>query len=496
METRCFSFGPFVLIPDRQLLLREDATVRLGTRALDVLTILVQRAGEVIDKQELISLVWRDTFVDESNLKVNIAAMGRALDEDRDSQSRIATVIGRGYRFIESVQSYGMNCWNGPGKHSSKLPSYSKRLIGRDKIVHQLATQVADHRLVTIVGSGGIGKTAVAVAVAETLADRYESGACFADLGVLNDSDLVARAIAGALGLTASAENINERLITYLTKKEVLLVIDTCERVIDAAAEVVERIQSCCRRVHLLATSRESLRANGELVYRLPGLSVPPRAVGLTAEEVQTYPAVQLFIERTNETGGDNTIIDTDAMMIADLCRDLNGIPLAIELAARCVRSLGFDGLQSVSTDQFLLFNQGMRTGPLRQQSLAAALDWSFNLLPDNERFVLLRLSRLEDCFDLETGIAVGSDGILGRTETIECIANLVSKSLVERVDDDGSNFRLLDFTRHYASLKLISNDKKEISKLRGKHFDGLSWKASRRTNADQDYRTLTAQAS
>ena len=265
---------------------------------------------------------------------------------------------------------------------------------------------------------------------------------------------------------------------------------------IDAAAAVVERIQSCCPHVHLLATSRESLRANGERVYRLPGLSVPPRGVRLTAEEVQTYPAVQLFIERTNETGSDDRVIDTEAMTIADLCRDLNGIPLAIELAAGCVRSLGFDGLPSVTTDQFLLLNQGMRTGPPRHQSLAAALDWSFDLLPENERFVLLRLSRLQECFDLETGIAAGSAGELSRTETIECIANLVSKSLVERPEDDGSNFRLLNFIRHYASQKLISNDKKGISQVRGENFDGPTWKACRSTTADHGLQALAAQPS
>ena len=469
--------------------------MRLGTRALDILAILVQRPGEVIDKQELISLVWPDTFVDESNLKVNIAGIRRALDEDGGYPSRIATVIGRGYRFIESVQSYGMNNWTGLAKHSSNLPTYSKRLIGRDKIVHQLVKQVADNRLITIVGSAGIGKTAVAIAVAETLAQRYESGVCFADLGVLEDPNLVAHAICAAIGLTGSAENINERLVTYLTNKEILLVIDTCERVIDAAAAVIERIQSGCRHVHVLATSRESLRANGERVYRLPGLSVPPRAVRLPAEEVQAYPAVQLFLERTNETGGDYTVTDTEAMTIADLCRDLNGIPLAIELAARGVRSLGFDGLPSVTTHQFLLFNHGLRTGPLRHQSLAAALDWSFNLLPDNERLALLRLSLLEDCFDLETGIAVASDGLVGRAETIECIANLVSKSLVERLEDDGSCFRLFDFIRHYASQKLIANDKKGIGKARGKYFESLSRRVPRTRNANRRLQPLAAQA-
>jgi predicted ATPase/DNA-binding winged helix-turn-helix (wHTH) protein len=496
MEARCFSFGPFVLIPDRQLLLREDAPVRLGTRALEILSILVQRPGEVIDKQELISLVWPDTFVDESNLKVNIAVIRRALDEAGSHPSCIATVIGRGYRFIEPVQAFGMDSSAGRAKHSCNLPSSPRRLIGRDKVIHQLAAQVDQNRLVTVVGSAGIGKTAVAIAVAETLAQRYENGACFADLGLLDDPRLVPHAIAAAVGLKGTADNINERLMAYLIGKHLLLLIDTCERVIDAATAFVEQTQSCCPQVHLLATSRETLRANGERVYRLPGLCAPPFDVRLTAAEVRSYPAVQLFLEQAAETVDECKISDSELVMIADLCRELNGVPLAIELAARRVRSLGFDGMPLVATDYFSLFNQGQRTGPRRHQNLAAALDWSFELLPENERFVLLRLSQLEGCFDLEMGIAVASNGAMSRMETAACIANLVSKSLIERLEHGRSYFRLLASIRHYASQKLISDARRGLSEVYGEKCDGPGWEDCQTERTAPRLEALVARAS
>jgi predicted ATPase len=383
-----------------------------------------------------------------------------------------------------------------PAKHSCNLPSSSKRLIGRDEVIHQLAAQVDQHRLVTIVGSAGVGKTAVATALAEALAQRYEHGVCFADLGFLDDPGLVPHAIAAALGLKGAADNINERLMSYLMRKHILLLIDTCERVIDAVASFVEQTQCCCPQVHLLATSRETLRTNGERVYRLPGLSAPPGSVRLTAAEVRSYPAVRLFLERATETVDDHKITDSKVMMIADLCRELNGVPLAIELAAMRARSLGFDGLPPMATDHFLLFNQGRRTGPRRHQSLAAALDWSFDLLPENERFVLLRLSRLEGCFDLEMGIAAASDGVMGRVETTACIANLVSKSLIDRLEHGRSNFRLLDSIRCYASQKLLSNGKRGISEVHGENFDGPAWKDGHTTRTDLRLQALPARAS
>src|SRR5215470_7397452 len=189
MRARCFSFGPFVLIPDRQILLRGETQVRLGNRAFEILSILVQRAGELISKQELISLVWPDTFVDESNLKVNIAAIRKALDEGESHPSCIATIIGRGYRFIEPVEA----CETNSCACSEKLacfgnhPDSSARLIGRDKVFQELTKQIDDYRVVTIVGSARIGKTFVAIGVADTGFQRNGEGVRFVDLNLLDD---------------------------------------------------------------------------------------------------------------------------------------------------------------------------------------------------------------------------------------------------------------------------------------------------------------------
>ena len=224
MRAGCFSFGPFVLIPDRQILLREETQVRLGNRAFEILSILVQRAGELISKQELISLVWPDTFVDESNLKVNIAAIRKALDEGESHPSCIATIIGRGYRFIEPVEACETDCCACSEKITCfcNHPDSSTRLIGRDKVVQELTKHVDEYSVVTIVGSAGIGKTVVAIGVADTVPQRNGNGVRFVDLSFLDDPALV----------------------------------DTCENVIGAAAAFVERIQSRSPQVQVLATSQ------------------------------------------------------------------------------------------------------------------------------------------------------------------------------------------------------------------------------------------------
>jgi predicted ATPase/DNA-binding winged helix-turn-helix (wHTH) protein len=457
MEVRCFSFGPFVLIPARQALLRRGAQVRLGTRALEILTVLVQRPGAVIDKQELMSLVWTDTFVDDSNLKVQIAALRKTLDEDGSQPSCIATVIGRGYRFVEPVLDCPMS---GAIEHEGHLngpPNHLEHLFGRNDVVLRVAGQVDECRVVTLVGSAGIGKTAVAGAVAEMLAGKYEHGTCFVDLSTLKDPNQVSEAIANALGIQGEIDDIEERLLHRLRAMEILMVLDTCERAIDAVAALVERVHLLCPHVHILATSREILRASGERVFRLPALESPRRGVRMTAAELQRYPSVQLFLDRATEKPEDCKLTDAEAVLIGAVCEELDGVPLAIELAARRVRALGFAGLPPVVTDDLFSLSYGDRTGPRRHQSLGAALDWSLDPLPANERLVLLRLASIEGCFDLDEGIATASDSVISRAETALCIANLVSKSLVERQGFCNVNFRLLNSVRYYASRRLAA---------------------------------------
>jgi predicted ATPase/DNA-binding winged helix-turn-helix (wHTH) protein len=450
MEASCFSFKSFVLMPARQTLLRRGAPVHLGTRALDILTVLVQRPGTVVDKQELMSLVWADTFVDASNLKVHIAALRRALDEDDSQSSCIATVSGRGYRFVEPV----VNCATGGAAERSNPPKClsgrEEQLYGRQEALQQLVTAAEENRLITIVGMAGVGKTALARAVKERFATKYEFDTCLVDLSTLADPDDLPAAVAATLGLDANPNGIEDRLRQHLRGAKLLLVLDTCEGMIAAAAAFVESIHSACPGVRILATSREVLGISGERVFRLPGLKSPSRGLRVTAAEAIIYPAVQLFLDRAAETLEDRELSNADAAVIAAICAELEGLPLGIELAARRVRVLGFAGLPSVLSEQFFCLHRGGRTSPARHHNLAAALDWSLDSLPEDELRVLLKLASMEGHFDLEEGIARACDAGMDRGETAACIASLVSKSLVERHGRGHVRFRLPGFLRHY----------------------------------------------
>jgi predicted ATPase/DNA-binding winged helix-turn-helix (wHTH) protein len=468
MEFRCFSFGPFVLIPARQALLRKGTQVPLGTRALEILSVLVQRPGAVVDKRELMSLVWTDTFVDDSNLKVQIAALRKTLDENGSQPSCIATIIGRGYRFVEPVLDCAPNDSIGHEGHLNSLPNHSKRLFGREEVVHRVASQIDGCRLVTLVGSAGIGKTAVAGAVAEVLTRKYEHGTCFVDLSTVDDPKQVPQMVARVLGIKGEIDGIEERLLHHLRNKEMLIVLDTCESAIEAVAPLVERAHFTCPQVHILATSREILRTSGERVFRLPALDFPRRSVSMTATEIQHYPAAQLFLDRAAETPADRELTNSEAEMIGRACEELEGVPLAIELAARRVRALGFADMPPVLTDDLFSLSYGERTGPRRHQSLGAAFDWSLDSLPENERLALLRLASIEGVFDLDEGIATASDSAKGRAETAACIANLVSKSLLERQGYGKVNFRLLNSIRRYALRKLAPHPQQTVQRASG----------------------------
>jgi predicted ATPase/DNA-binding winged helix-turn-helix (wHTH) protein len=456
MPVRSLSFGPFKLLAEQQRLLRGDMPVRLGSRALAILSVLLEHAGELVSKQDLISRVWPDTFVDESNLKVNIAALRKALDEENSDSSHILNVSGRGYRFAAPVRvSASDNLLE--QRMAGNLPHSLTQIVGRSEAIHQVIAELSKCRLLTICGSAGVGKTTVASAVAEALLRTYKDGLFFVDFSSLKDPSSVPHVISVALGLPVTMHDTNEQLISHLRNREILLVVDTCEHVLSAAAEWLEVIESCCPKAHILATSREPLGAKGERLYRLQPLEVPPASPEMTIDSILSFPAVELFQKLATETLGDLKIDDSQALMIAEVCRQLDGVPLAIELVAARVRLLGFEGLPSVANDHFLYFGQRQRTGPRRHQSLAATYQWSLDLLTEHERSALLRLCTLNGSFDLKTALSVASSEALSEAETATSIANLVSKSLIEHVDQGASQFRLLTLVRYFVSQTLTS---------------------------------------
>lgn len=451
---RVYLFGPFRLLPAKQLLIEGDTPVRIGGRAFDVLTALVEQAGSVVPKNELMTRAWPRTVVEESNLKVTVAALRRVLGEERPGHRYLANVPGRGYRFVAPVQcadvSKAPERVHRPQWHN--LPHASTRMVGRVDVVTSLAQALPERRLVSVVGPGGIGKTTVALGVARTFVERGEHDVGFVNLASLPDARFVPMTVAKALGVTIHSENAAPALALALRDRRLLIVLDSCEHVLETTAALVDEILAAAPDVLVLTTTREPLRAQGETIHRLAPLNAPPSIEGLTASEAQTFAAVELFVERASASREGFTLTDADAPVIADICRKLEGIALAIELTATRVDTFTLRELSSLLENRFRLLNMDRRTAVTRHRSLAAALDWSHELLTESERAVLRRLSVFSGAFTLASALAVADD----RSDGVAALEDLVAKSLVS-ADVSGAvvRYRLLDTTRAYAAQKL-----------------------------------------
>jgi predicted ATPase len=318
---------------------------------------------------------------------------------------------------------------------------------------------VAAHRLVTLTGTGGIGKTRLALEVARHLQSELPDGAWLVELGPLTDPDLVSVTVATALRLMLPAGASPDDVAHSLGAKHLLIVLDNCEHVIEAAASAAERLVRGTPAVRVLATSREPLRADGEQVYRLPGLDVPAKGTE-DPDEVLRHAAVQLFVVRARAAEPQFSTDGRATTAIAEVCRRLDGIPLAIEFASARAATLGVENLAVRLDDLFRLLTGGRRAAVPRHQTLRATLDWSYELLPEAERVVLRRLAVLAGPFMLEAACAVAADGDLTASDVIDSISNLVSKSMIAAtLSGVLVSYRLLETTRAYALEKLIDSD-------------------------------------
>lgn len=474
------SFGQFRFFPARQLLMEAEKPVRLGSRALDILGVLVRLRGELISTRDLIAKIWPDTFVEEGNLRVHIAALRRALGDGRAGNRYVVNVPGRGYRFLAPVS---ISRTSGAGlpqdtaaEPAHNLPSPLQRMVGRAETVSAVLAHFARYRLVTIVGAGGIGKTTVALAAANELIASFKDRVRFIDLAPLTDRSAITSALASLCDVTVRSEDAFPALIAHLKDKEVLLVLDGCEHVVEAAAALAEAIVTGAPRVRILATSREPLRSQGEAVMRLPPLGLPPPSAGLTAAEALTFPAIQLFVECAAASLDGFELSEADASIACDICRKLDGIALAIELAASRVDALGVRGVADHLDDRFRLLTSGRRTALPRHQTLGATLDWSYELLPSHLRVILRRVGIFAGWFSSEAASAVARDEILTASEVITAVADLVAKSLVA-ADVSGATafYRLLDTTRAYAFQKLTqAGEVQRVSRAHAGYYCAL----------------------
>ena len=461
-EETAISFGPFRLLPKARLLEKDGAPVHIGGRALDILIFLAERPGDIINKRELVDRVWADVNVDEGSLRFHITALRKALGDGAAGARYVVNVPGRGYCFAAPVEggappratpSIGAS----PSAHS--LPAALGRMIGRAESIDKIAAELENHRFVVIVGPGGIGKTTVAVAVGHRQRAAFDGAVFFIDFSAVRDMRLVPGTIASVLGLAVSSDDPVPGLLAFLRHKRVLLIFDSCEHVLDALAPLAESIIREAPGLHILATSRESFRTESEQVRRLFPLDCPPRRAGLNAVDVLNYPAAQLFVERIAASLGEFALNDDDAPLVAEICAKLDGIALAIELAAGRVNTYGIAGIASLLNSRFSLLWQGRRTAVPRHQTLSAALGWSYDLLPPAESAVLRRLSVFVGPFSLDAAVAVASAEGVGEPEVIDAIANLAAKSLIATPSSGRPlRYRLLDTTRAFAAEKLAES--------------------------------------
>ncbi len=482
-EVACF--GPFRLFATARRIEKDGAALALGDRALDILIALLEQPGEVVTHKELMARAWRGLVVEPGNLRVHIANLRKALGDNQQESRYIVNVPGQGYCFVAPVthDTAATPPASAPGSAFDTArrrllpPPTLSRMVGREDAVRSIAADLIAERFVTIIGPGGMGKTTVAVAVANALLEEFGDAVCFVDLGAVSDPELVAATVASTLGVTIQVADAMPTLLDCLRALRILLVLDNCEHVIESAATMAEAIFREAPGVHILATSREALRVEGEHAYWLRSLSSPAPDSSMAAADVLAFPAVKLFMERAAASGGRFVLDDTNAVIVAGICGRLEGIALAIELAAGRAGSHGITTTADLLHRNLGLDWHGRRTALPRHQTLRALLDWSYDLLPDAEQVALRRLCVLVGGFTVEAASAVIHGTESDSMAALDVLDALVTKSLVsvQGSEDGSARYRVLETTRIYGWEKLQeSGEVSSASHRHAVHFGAL----------------------
>lgn len=468
------AFGPFVVFPKLRSLKCDGKQINIGDVSLDLLIALIENPGEIYSKQELAERVWNREWVEDANLRMAVASLRKLLGRTTDGGEFIVNTVGRGYSFSALVP---LERWPRPaasakfagpiaGDQAGRLPPLIRPVIGREKEIKQLIALMGRYRLVTITGTGGIGKTTVAIATASRFAE-IDEGVHFVDFAPIVDSALVPVRVATSLGLHATDGDPLTYILRQLSRKRRLLVLDNCEHVADVAAELAERILREIPRVKIIATSREALRIEDESILRLSGLEVPDDGTEISAAAALKFPAVQLFVERTKALVPDFSLTDDIAPAATEICRRLDGMALAIQLAASRVAALGVRGVAARLDDRFSLLTSGMRTALPRHRTLEAVFNWSFELLNPAERSVFQRLSAFRGAFTLDAAKQIAGWSVITPQEAEAVVADLVDKSLVVFTGEGASpSYRMLETVRAFAEVRLQSaGEENEVGK-------------------------------
>jgi predicted ATPase/DNA-binding winged helix-turn-helix (wHTH) protein len=482
----CYAFGPFRLLADRRELSAHGVPVVIGQRAIEVLVALVLRHGELVSKDELMAAVWPGLVVEENNLAVHVSVLRKILGKTGDAKPYLQTVAGRGYRFVADVTHESLPRSEKPktavdapapttrahpdGPHN--LPSALTRLIGRAEELEAIKAGLKSSRLVTLTGTGGVGKTRLAIETGTQLLADYEDGAWIAELAPVQDARFVLSIVSDVLGVSHAAEAGVDRLVAALKARQLLLILDNCEHVIAQIAALANVLVQKCARISILATSREPLAIAGEAVFRVPSLSSPAPTGELTAVEARSHPAVQLFVERATALGEAFSLTDDNAAAIAAICRRIDGIPLAIELAAPRLRVMSEQQLVDGLDWRFSLLTSGNRTAVPRHQTLHALIDWSYGLLSGDEQQMLRCCSLFAGSAAQSSIAAVATITGIPPAHVLDLLSSLVDKSLLLAERHWGEpHYRLLESTRYFARDRLVEAGELDWHRLHAEHF-------------------------
>lgn len=468
MPSSCaYGFGPYTLRRDEPALYEGERQVPLGDKQIELLFALVENNHQVVSKAELLRRLWPHGAVDESTLRFHVSGLRKALGEQARGERYIANVNGRGYCFVAQVERFAPV--DGTRPRVSPLPVPAPGLLGRDRALQDLQDMIARHRFVSVVGAGGMGKSSLAFALAQRLRHRYPDGIYALDVALIDDPAMVATTLAQQLGVVYAPGQAVEALCHWFRPRRALVLLDSCESQIEPCAALARTLLEQAAQLHVLATGREALQVKGEWVLQLRPLATPPQPwAALVPRQILAYPAVQLALERARARDPTFAFADADLPLVGELVTRLDGMPLAIELAAARLAKVPLRTLLDELETAVFVHGEPAQGALNRHRTLRDLLDWSYERLAGNERAALRRLSVCNGSFTLETAQAVGSDESLDGNAVVDAVIGLEAKSLLSVESRSPQlRFRLLDSTRAYAAQRLGRGDEYRQARLR-----------------------------
>jgi predicted ATPase/DNA-binding winged helix-turn-helix (wHTH) protein len=460
---------------DRIVLRRGGEEIRVEPQVFDVLAYLVKRRGAVVRKEELLDAIWGDRFVSESALTTRIKAVRRAVGDDGNQQLIIRTVHGKGYEFVATVveiEESQTDVALSPVATGTSLGVRVQPLIGRETLLEQLAEMIVDHRLVTLIGPGGVGKTSLAMELARTVGGQFEDGVHVVELVGVVDEDATAAALATSIDVNLrKSSSIDDAIVDLLRPRHSLLVLDNCEHLIESVAELVARILREAPTISIVATSREPLAVAGERLWTVDPLPTGPKdlvASDVVLDELAEIPAVALFVARAKAADPSFVLDEAIAPLVVEICQRLDGIPLAIELAAARARAIGVAEVAHRLDQRFGVLKAMRRGSDPRHRTMHDAISWSYDMLEPDERALFTALSVLAGSFDLRSAEAMAPGG-----DTLDLLTRLTERSMLAvRPQAGGSTrYEMLETLREYGRTRLSDTRAAELFAAHARHF-------------------------